>query len=166
MKTTIYKFQNLLVIALFSFGCSEDFLEYEQRGVQTVDSFYQTDDQVFEALMAVFDEWQNGMGFNYVYLHNALSDESYAGGGARGDNGGILEEINEYRFTATTSAIRGYYSWMYNCINRANLVIDYTDPNTDNKTMFVAMAKALRGYALFFIYPILVGRGYLWYCTN
>lgn len=152
MKTTIYKFSKiLLVVALFSFGCSDDFLEYEQRGVQTVDSFYQTDDQVFEALMAVFDEWQGGMGFNYVYMLNALSDESYAGGGARGDNGGTLEEINEYRFTATTSAIRGYYSWMYNCVNRSNLVIDNTDPDTDNKAMFVAMAKALRGYAYFYL---------------
>lgn len=152
MKTTIYKFSKiLLVIALFSFGCSEDFLQYEQRGVQTVESFYQTDDQTFEALMAVFDEWQGGMGFNYVYMLNGLSDESYAGGGARGDNGGTLEEINEYRFSPTTSAIRGYYSWMYNCINRANLVIDNTEPDSDNKAMFVAMAKALRGYAYFYL---------------
>jgi len=152
MKTTINKISKIfLVIALFSFGCSEDFLQYDQRGVQTVESFYQTDDQVLEALTAVFDEWQGGMGFNYVYMLNALSDESYAGGGARGDNSGILEELNEYRFTPTTSAISGYYSWMYNCINRSNLVIDNTVPDTDNKAMFVAMAKALRGYAYFYL---------------
>lgn len=152
MKTMIYKFSKIfIVLVLLSFGCSEDFLEYEQRGVQTVESFYQTDDQVFEALMAVFDEWQGGMGFNYVYMLNGLSDESYAGGGARGDNGGTLEEINEYRFSPTTSAIRGFYGWMYNCINRANLVIANTEPDTDNKAMFVAMAKALRGYAYFYL---------------
>ncbi len=152
MKTTIYNFSKiLLLIALFTFGCSEDFLQYEQRGVQTQESFYKTDDQVFEAVMAVFDQWQSGMGFNYLYLHQGMSDESYAGGGARGDNGGVLEELNEYRFSATTSAIRSYYSWMYNCINRSNLVIDNTDPDTENKAMFVGMAKALRGYAYFFL---------------
>lgn len=152
MKTTINKISKIfLVIALFSFGCSEDFLQYDQRGVQTVESFYQTDDQVFEALMSVFNQWQAGMGFNYIYLHQAMSDESYAGGGARGDNGGTLEELNEYRYSPSTSIIRDYYSWMYNCINRSNLVVDNTNPDTDNKAMFVAMAKALRGYAYFFL---------------
>ncbi len=152
MKAMKYNFSKIFIlIVLFAFGCSEDFLEYDQRGVQTVESFYQTDDQVFEALMAVFDEWQGGMGFNYLYMQQALSDEAYAGGGARGDNGGTLEEINEYRFTPTTSAIRSYYSWMYNAINRSNLVVDNTDPDTEEKTMFVAMAKALRGYAYFYL---------------
>ena len=152
MKTMIYKFSKVfIVLVLLSFGCSEDFLEYEQRGVQTVESFYETDDQVFEALMAVFDEWQGGLGFNYVYMLNALSDESYAGGGARGDNGGALEEMNEYRFSPTTSALKDFYGWMYNCINRANLVINNTEPDTESKAMFVAMAKALRGYAYFYL---------------
>ncbi|WP_319481467.1 RagB/SusD family nutrient uptake outer membrane protein [uncultured Draconibacterium sp.] len=152
MKTMIYKFSKVfIVLVLLSFGCSEDFLEYEQRGVQTEESFYQTDDQVFEALMAVFDEWQGGVGFNYVFMLNGLSDESYAGGGARGDNGGILEEINEYRFSPTTAAISGFYGWMYNCVNRANLVINNTETDTEKKAMFVAMAKALRGYAYFYL---------------
>lgn len=151
MKTTIYKFSKIfLIIALFFFGC-EDFLDYEQRGVQTVESFYQTDDQVFEALMAVFDEWQSGLGFNYLNVPNALSDESYAGGGSRGDNGGMMEEMNEYRFSPTTSPIQGYYSWMYNCVNRSNILIDNTEPDTENKSLYVAMAKALRGYAYFYL---------------
>ncbi len=152
MKTAKYKISKVFILLLlFTLGCSEDFLDYSQRGVQTTDSFYETDDQVFEALMAVFDEWQGSMGFQYLYTHQALADESYAGGGSRGDNSGILEELNEYRFTATTSSIRGYYSWMYNCINRSNLVVDYTEPDTDNKAMFVGMAKALRAYAYFFL---------------
>lgn len=152
MKKTIYNFSKIFILlALFTFGCSDDFLEYEQRGVQTVDNFYETDEQVFEALIAVFDEWQGGMGFNFVYMLNGLSDESYAGGGARGDNGGTLEEINEYRFSPTTSAINGYYSWMYNCINRSNLLINNTEPTTEDQQLFVAMAKALRGYAYFYL---------------
>ena len=152
MKTTIYNFSKILILlVLFTFGCSDEFLDYEQRGVQTVESFYQTDDQVQEAVMAVFDQWQGGMGFNYLYTHQALSDESYAGGGARGDNGGQLEELNEYRISPTTPPVRSYYSWMYNCINRSNLVVDNVEPDTNTKTMLVAMAKALRGYAYFYL---------------
>lgn len=152
MKTTIYNFSKIfLLFTLFTFGCSESFLDYDQRGVQTTETFYQTDEQAFEALMAVYNEWQGGAGFTYLYLHQALSDECYAGGGSRGDNSGILEELNEYRFTPTTSAIRNHYSWLYNCINRSNLVIDNVEPDTENKTLYVAMAKALRGYAYFYL---------------
>ena len=152
MKSKIFNLSNIFILlALITFGCSEDFMEYDQRGVQTVESFYQTDDQVFEALMAVFDEWQSGMGFNYLNVPNALSDEAYAGGGARGDNGGTMEEINEYRFSPTTSSIESYYSWMYNCINRSNLVIDNTEADTEKKSLYVAMAKALRGYSYFYL---------------
>lgn len=147
-----YKFTKILaLIALLSFGCSESFLDYEQRGVQTTASFYKTDAQALEALMAVFDRWQQGVNWNYLYTHMALSDECYAGGGSRGDNGGQLEELNEYRFTPTTPPINGHYSWLYYCVNRSNILIDNVIADTDNKIMYVAMAKALRGYAYFFL---------------
>ena len=152
MKTTICNFSKIFILfALLSFGCSESFLEYDQRGVQTTETFYETDAQAFEALMAVYDEWQEGAGFTFLYLHQALADECYAGGGSRGDNSGLLEELNEYRFSPATSVIKDHYSWLYYCVNRANLVIDNVEPDTENKTMYVAMAKALRGYAYFYL---------------
>lgn len=154
MKSVLEKHKIVKVCALFcliSFGCSESFLEYDQRGVQTKESFYKTDTQAQEALMAVFDQWQGGMGFNFFYNNLALSDEVYAGGGSRGDNSGILEELNEYRFTPTTSAIRSYYSWYYYIINRSNLVIDNVATDSTNKTIIVAMAKALRATAYFYM---------------
>jgi starch-binding outer membrane protein, SusD/RagB family len=137
----------LILLLFFPFGCSKDYLNYDERGVQTVATFYKTDAQALEALNAIFDRWQQGMGFNYIYMYDALSDESYAGGGSRGDNSGLLEEMNEYRFTPTTTAVKDLYSWFYFCVYRSNLLIDNVKPDTDNKTIFVAMAKALRGYA-------------------
>jgi starch-binding outer membrane protein, SusD/RagB family len=150
MKAIFIKHKILKILALFiiiSFGCSKEYLNYEERGVQTVNTFYKTDAQALEALNAIFDRWQQGIAFNYIYMYDGLSDESYAGGGSRGDNGGVLEEINEYRFTPTTSAINSLYSWYYFCVYRSNILIDNVVPDTDNKAIFVAMAKALRGYA-------------------
>jgi|WetSurSiteA1Bulk_404760.scaffolds.fasta_scaffold02042_3 starch-binding outer membrane protein, SusD/RagB family len=147
-----YKFPKILaLLTILSFGCSESFLDYEQRGVQTASSFYQTDEQSLEALMAVFDRWQQGTCWNYLYLHMALSDECYAGGGSRGDNGGQLEELNEYRFSPATPPINSHYSWLYYCVHRSNILIDNVAPDTENKALHVAMAKALRGYAYFFL---------------
>jgi hypothetical protein len=150
MKAIFRKHKILKILALFiiiSFGCSKEFLNYDERGVQTVATFYKTDAQSLEALNAIFDRWQQGIAFNYIYTYDALSDESYAGGGSRGDNSGLLEELNEYRFTPTTSAINGLYSWYYFCVYRSNLLIDNVKPDTENKTIFVAMAKAMRAYA-------------------
>ncbi len=153
MKTIkTYKILKIFAfLAVLSMGCSESFLDYEQRGVQTTSTFYKTDDQAFEALMAIFDRWQVGAGFTYLYLHMALADECYAGGGSRGDNSGILEELNEYRFTPATTQIKAHYSWLYYCIYRSNLLINNVTPDTDNKKLYIAMAKALRGYAYFYL---------------
>ena len=153
MKTRIYYYiyAILFLIVFGTYSCSDEFLQYDQRGTQTVGSFYQTDEQAFEALISVFNRWQDGIGWNFLYLQQALSDESYAGGGARGDNGGSLEEINEYRFTPSTGSFKGYYSWMYDCINRSNLVINNVKPDTGNKALCVSMAHAFRGYAYFYL---------------
>jgi len=154
MKSILEKYKIVRILALFgliSFGCSESLLEYDQRGVQTKESFYKTDTQALEALMAVFDQWQGGTSMTFFYNNVALSDEAYAGGGGRGDNSGILEELNEYRFTPTTTAIRSYYSWLYYVVNRANLVIDNVAADSSNKTIFVGMAKAMRASAYFYL---------------
>jgi starch-binding outer membrane protein, SusD/RagB family len=150
MKAILIKHKILKIFALLlalSFGCSKDYLNYDERGVQTVATFYKTDAQTLEALNAIFDRWQQGISFNYIYSYDALSDECYAGGGARGDNGGALEELNEYRFSPASTGIRSLYSWYYFCVYRSNILIDNVKPDTDNKKIFVAMAKALRGYA-------------------
>jgi tetratricopeptide (TPR) repeat protein len=154
MKTILSKLNKVIIIVVFSlvlFGCSENWLDYDKRGAQIPDTFYKTDEQAFEGLMAAFDIWQSNMGFNYYYLLDGLSDENYAGGGSRGDNGGILEEVNEYRFTPLNSGIRGFYSWMYSCVYRANLVINRVEPDSEDKQLDIAMAKVLRSYAYFFL---------------
>lgn len=147
----INKTKLLILFSLVLFGCSESWLDYDKRGSQIPDTFYKTDAQSFEGLSAAFDSWQSGMGFNYLYLHLGLSDENYAGGGSRGDNGGILEEINEFRFTPDNTGIRGHYQWLYSCIYRANLIVNRVTPDSDNKKIDIAMAKVLRAYAYFFL---------------
>jgi starch-binding outer membrane protein, SusD/RagB family len=153
MKAILKRFNHIKILVVFSlvlFGCSESWLDYDKRGAQLPDTFYKTDDQAFEGLMAAYDVWQSNLGFNYYYMLDGLSDENYAGGGSRGDNGGILEEINEYRFTSLNTGIQGFYSWFYSCIYRANLIINKVSPDTENKKVDIAMAKTLRAYAYFF----------------
>ncbi len=154
MKAILNKINKVIITVVFSlvlFGCSQDWLDYDKRGSQVPDTYYKTDGQAFEGLMAAFDIWQSNLGFNYYYLLNSLSDENYAGGGSRGDNGGTLEELNEYRFTPLNTGFRGFYSWLYSCVYRANLIIDRVAPDSENKIMDIAMAKVLRANAYLYL---------------
>lgn len=136
----------LLVGLLVWASCSKEFLDNPQEGTIPEESFYKTDDQALEALMAVFDLMQGSVQWNHFYIHMGLSDESYAGGGQRGDNGGVLEEINEFRFGPNNRGIRDYFSFNYTGIYRCNKLIDNVARNTENKTYCIAMAKALRAF--------------------
>lgn len=149
MKNANYLFVFKLVILIFLLaGCSENFLEVPQRGVTSDCVFYKTDAQTLEALMAVYDQLQ-GIQFTYFYLHMALSDECYAGGGQRGDNGGVAEEINEFRYGPSNTGIRNNFSWNYTGIYRTNIIIDNVIPDTENKKIYVAIAKAIRAFHYF-----------------
>lgn len=139
-----------LLGVLINTGCSEALLDYDKRGATTTETFYKTDGQAMEALMAVFDSWQYYTGYNiFIYL-NALSDECYAGGGYRGDNSAI-EELNEFTFTASNRCIEEMYSAFYQSVYRANLVIDHVDPDSEVKRLCIATAKAMRAYSYFYL---------------
>jgi len=136
----------LIMGILVMVSCTGEFLDNPQEGTIPEESFYKTDEQALEALMAVYDLMQAGVEWNHFFIHMGLADESYAGGGQRGDNGGNLEEINEFRFGPNNRGVRFYFSFNYTGIYRCNMLIDHVARNTENKTTCIAMAKALRAF--------------------
>lgn len=147
------KFKSLFLIILitaFSAACSESFLDLEQRGATQEENFYNTDEEAMEALMAVFDNLQQ-IHYTLCTVLDALSDEAYAGGGQRGDNGGMLEELNEFRFGPTNSTITALFDWSYTGIYRANKVINKVNPDTELKNIAVAEAKFIRAFHYFYL---------------
>jgi len=147
------KIKKLLIITfaiLFLAACSESFLDVEQRGAISEESFYRTDEEAMEALMAAFDNLQQ-IDYTLCTVLNGLSDEAYAGGGQRGDNGGILEEINEFRFGPTNTSLTNLFDWSYTGIYRANKVINNVNPDTEIKALAVAEARFLRAFHYFYL---------------
>jgi hypothetical protein len=139
----------IIVIIFLLQGCSESFLDIPQRGATVESDFYKTDSEALEGLMAVYDQLQ-GIQFTYFfYLQMALSDECYAGGGQRGDYGSVIEEINEFRFGPSNSGIRNNFSWIYTGIFRTNKVIDNVTPDTENKKIYIAIARVIRAFHYF-----------------
>lgn len=154
MKTRyIQKIGIFFLLFLFlTIGCTEDFLDTTQKGVTSLDDFYQTDEEVFEALVACYDKVQEiylgQRAFNYTQVAELLSDEVWCGGSRRGDSN-ELEEINEFRYGAENGMIYNLFSGLYNIIYAANNILDRVTPDTDIKKVIVAEAKAIRAYAYF-----------------
>lgn len=151
MKTRLsYKFAHIYLIGLlFSYsgtGCS-DFLDTEQRGVTTQESFYKTDKDAMEALYAIYNKLQ-GYDLEFFQLKNLLSDDAIAGGGGRGDNY-AGEELDEFRFGPSNYILTNCFSKFYEIIYTANMLITNVKPDSDTKKRAIAEAKALRAYAYF-----------------
>lgn len=146
MKKNIFYSLMLLLVAFVS-GCS-DRLDIPKNGnMGGMDDFYQNDKEVDEALATLYVSLKSNY-YNWWFVKNSLSDDAWVGGGSRGDNG-EMEKLNEYRFGADESMIQALYSGLYTNIYNANLIIDKTDPNTNEKKRCVAEAKFWRAFCHF-----------------
>ncbi|MCC8197059.1 MAG: RagB/SusD family nutrient uptake outer membrane protein [Tannerellaceae bacterium] len=147
MKTNIFKpLAYVCISGLFLTSCS-DFLDTEQRGVINIDDFYHTDQEVTEALYAIYDKVQSEALTTFQF-HNLLSDDAYAGGGGRGDNN-TGEELDEFRFGPNNSLISTMFEKYYKIIYTSNILIDRVEVDSEVKRLAVAEAKTFRAYAYF-----------------
>ena len=150
------------VIALMATSCNQDRLNIPQKGVIGYEDFYQTDEDAFSALMAMYSkgceiERSNGQNQpSWNVASNAPGDELYWGGNGKSDHT-PAQEIGEFRggFSNNNAHLTTVYKWLYALIYRANLVIDnfYGEDgslaDTPTKKQCVAEARAMRAWAHF-----------------
>ena len=86
MKKVKYIFPLLFVAVLLFTACSEDKLEIPQKGVVTIDSFYETDDDAESAMTAAYADFITNIGGNdgtkvpYNIIFNYKADNVHAAG--------------------------------------------------------------------------------------
>lgn len=145
MRTKFKK--NILISVLLisiSFGCSESLLDIEQKGVTTQENFYQTDKEALQGVVAAYETMQT---YNLL-AKMCLSDDVYAGGGARADQV-AYEELNEFTFGPSNMAVYWGFKLYYRGIYLANKVIDLTNDGSDERKKIIAEAKAIRAFYYF-----------------
>lgn len=145
MKKYLY---TLLVILILS-GCSDSWMEIEPVGVKFESNFYQTEEEIYQGLIACYSilqpKYYSGWS-SYYFLANFPSDDSEVVGGGKGDRP-EYHEIAEFRTVATNSAVLQLWRRNYFGINRANAVLFNADPEASQKSKeYVAEAKFLRAY--------------------
>ena len=115
-----------LLFALTVLGCSEDFLDRQPLDREVTSTFYQTEEQAFEALVAVYDV----LGYQSVgtwapigTTSDILSDDAFAGGGDAND-GFDEDQLNNFNIPTTHGMAQSLWSKNYIGIYRANLFLE------------------------------------------
>ena len=156
-----YIFLSLLGAACLS-SCSK-LLDIPQHGVIPIDEFYQTDDQVLSANAEEYNMFRalpNGSGamglsfygsMEWAWIQNkeAATDNTWSGGGSRGDNVDG-RQISEWNLDSNTPNISIYYTLLFGQVYRANLVLDRApEGQSDIIDMCRAEARVFRAFAYF-----------------
>lgn len=152
------KFSILLgACAILATSC-EDKLDEEQKGVISMESFYQTDDDTENALVGLYDKFAKmqtnadllGIHSAPMFTYNLCGDDILAAGEFYGDND-FMATLNEFRYATDHEDLTAMYSAWYKVIYAANLLINNVEKNNAELSKVqkrcVAEAKVLRAYA-------------------
>ena len=136
-------------------SCKKEFLELEPRGTELETSFYQTEEELFQALVATYDvlQWSGTNGWTMkLGLLNAASDDCYAGGSDASDQPSWVAYDN-FNLDPFLGPQSGFWNKNYAGIYRANLLLEKIEevPNISEafKARAIAEAKFLRAYFYF-----------------
>ncbi|MDA3944007.1 MAG: RagB/SusD family nutrient uptake outer membrane protein [Bacteroidetes bacterium] len=151
------QFISLVILLAFTLSaCKKDFLERNPLDQEVTSSFYKTENDAMEALVAVYDvlgyQSQPGMAWApFVTVSDILSDDSFAGG-ADANDGQDENELNTFNIPTTNLMVHTIWMKNYVGIYRANLLlekIEGIDASDEFKTRLIAESKFLRAYFYF-----------------
>lgn len=146
----------LFLVSIFLVSsCSQDFLELEPKGTELETNFYQTEEEIFQGLVATYDvlQWGGTNGWTMTLgLLNAASDDTFAGGSDASDQPAWVAYDN-FTLDPFLGPQSGLWNKYYTGIYRANLVIQKLTEAPDLSETFVARttaeAKFLRAFYYF-----------------
>jgi hypothetical protein len=136
-------------ISSFLLGCGDDFLQVDPQNQYLNVNYYQTENQVFQALIAAYDPMQytylDGHWVSTVMLGEIWSDNANAGGANDGDQPG-WQFIDDLRNDASTFESNSFWKKYYTGINKVNQILTNTKISTGLVPQYFAEAKFLRAY--------------------
>ncbi|TRX59517.1 RagB/SusD family nutrient uptake outer membrane protein [Fulvivirga sp. M361] len=141
----ITKLLTLLLLALALASCGEDTLELTPISAIADEEFYQNDDDLALATLAIYD------GLQAVPLREFALTEMRSDNAETNIGEGEWAEFETLNVQTTNGAVATYWADNYNVIFRANVVLENLDVMTDEalKSQFEGEAKFARALAHF-----------------
>ncbi|MDR4988319.1 MAG: RagB/SusD family nutrient uptake outer membrane protein [Bacteroidales bacterium] len=156
MKNIFTKSAKLLLIVFLFNACSDDFLNLEPLDVVVSSNFYQTEEDAFQALVAVYDvlTYQSTPGVSwapFLTVADVLSDDAF-GGGSDANDGLNFNQLSIHDIPTTNPVVHATWIKNYIGIYRANLfleIIDDIKASESFKKRTIAEVKFMRAYFYF-----------------
>jgi starch-binding outer membrane protein, SusD/RagB family len=141
----------LIIFSIIAFtSCSDEFLDVRPVGRVLEANFYQTEEQAFEALVAVYDvlQWNDQGGYTmFRPLLDVASDDTHAGGSDASDQPAWVA-WDKFTPTPDLGPQLGFWTKYYRGIYRANLYLEKIEAIEDASPQFksrtIAEVKFLR----------------------
>jgi len=150
MKKYTYTLLMTALMIVLTPSCSKDFLETRPVGRTLELNHYQSQEQAFEALVAIYDvlQWNDMYGFNmFRLLMNTASDEAHAGGSDASDQPSWVA-FDNFTMNPNLGPQAGFWKKSYRGIYRANYFLEVIETTPNTSAAFVerttAEAKFLR----------------------
>lgn len=138
----------LSFVALYTIGCTDDFVEVEPDGFNDSD-FFNNQEEYESALIGAYDMLQAT--FWNVLTGIVASPDYAAGGDAFNYDQPTLQNINLMIHTPSDeNQLRSIWGLMYAGLNRANFILEFKNKTDfDGKDQIIAQAYFLRAYYTF-----------------
>lgn len=151
-----YIFLLLCAAGFLLASCNQELLEIPQKGVVTMDAFYQTDEDAESAMTALYEQFLKQMGTvrvvgtmiytPWMWAFNLPGDDIYAGCKEYGDND-FQVSVDEFRFDASNDIITCLYQHLYMIVYYCNLITDhFAYGDSAVKDRVISEARVLRAW--------------------
>ena len=132
------------LIATGIYSCSDEFLDETQNYNIDSQTYFNSEDDYYMALVGVYDLLQAS--YVNVLLGEIASDNTLCGGESATDVVGF-QQIDDMGHTAVNSNLRDVWSWMFAGVNRANYFLEFQDKTEfEGRNAMVAEVRFLRAY--------------------
>ncbi len=141
-------------VALMTTGCSDSFLEVEPPTQVTIEQYFNTEEHVYEALIAAYDplQWPDySMGqYNPVnMMSDIMADDIWVGGSDKNDNQ-FWHLMMNYE-ALPTNCMTGLWTVAYSGVKRSNDVLTYigwakANMTDESQKLYEAEARTLRAF--------------------
>ncbi|MDT0675259.1 RagB/SusD family nutrient uptake outer membrane protein [Autumnicola musiva] len=147
MKNIIKIFAASALLAVSA--CSDDFIENEPYTERVPENFYQTPEDAYEGLVAVYDALQRE-GYGGFLMSTEIASDNCYGGFGTADNQVALD-WDRFEFGSDLEMNEPVWRICYLGIYRANVLLENLDrvdwgENTDLRTTYEAEARFLRAH--------------------
>ena len=125
-------------------SCSDDYLNNAKIYAQDSESFFNSEADYYNALIAAYDPLQST--FINVLMGEIASNNTLCGGESATDVPGY-QQVDDMTHTPVNAQLQNLWSWMFGGVNRAAYILEFQD-KTDfsGKEVLIAEASFLRAY--------------------